>query len=103
MAADYSHGRNYRTWDDIVIALNPVVSADLEQILTLTAARRRPSVAMAFSDLTVPQWSLYAGLDDRSVCRWLVARDTRLPFGAALRLARVMGEIDLRILFADWV
>lgn len=89
--------------DEIVPVLNPVRVADLVVILSLTPARVRPDVAMAYAELDVAHWSRRAGLERSGtiVGRWL-RQDFRLPFGGACRLAAVIG-MDPSLLFADYV
>lgn len=89
--------------DNIEPALNPVRAADLETILNLTPARLRVQVALAFCDMSQPDLAVRAGLDPRSICRWLNARSHRLPYGSAARIAKVFGGVPCEVLFADWL
>ena len=81
--------------DDLLPILNQTRSSDLALVLELTPPRFRPPVAMAFADLTLSRWAEEAGLEEITVGRWLRSLN-RIPFGAALRLAKVLGvEADL--------
>lgn len=80
--------------DDLPCVLNVVQAQDLSTILELTPASRRVAVALAFSGLTPESWSRAAGMDRVQVHRWVRVRRHRyrLPYGAALRLATVLGQ-----------
>lgn len=77
--------------DDLPCLLNPVHAVDLRRILEVTPSTRRVAVALAFADLTIPAWALHAELNDATVWRWLKA-ERKVPFGGALRLAKVIGQ-----------
>jgi len=97
-----SHALHWRDFDDVVEVLNVVRASDLTAILRLTPARLRPSVAMAFADIGQQAWANYAGLEAGTVHRWL-SKENRLTFGGAFRLAKVLGGVDVMVLFADWI
>lgn len=83
--------------DDLVPKLNLVQQSDLTHILSLTPYRRRVAVMLAYVDLYEEDWCNMAGLSAKSVRDWL--RGThKMPFGAAYRLARVIG-VDPEQLF----
>lgn len=94
--------------DDIVCVLNPVQRADLTVILGMTPPARCLAVAMAYAGIASYETLLgQAQLMDprkghrretaapQSLRRWLTG-ETRMPLGAAYRLAAVFGQpIDL--------
>lgn len=84
--------------DDLQPMLNVVQRHDLAQVLELTVAARRVAVAMAWIGLEYDRWSIESGLEPMSVGRWLRGHH-RMPLGAAVRLARVVG-VDPILLFA---
>lgn len=86
--------------EDLVSVLNPVRASDLSAILRLCPARVRPEVAMAFAELDRQHWCHLAGLEPVSLMRWLRG-ESRLPYGAALRLAHVLG-VSAEQLFQGW-
>lgn len=90
-------------FDAIEVALNPVQADALEQILLLTAPHRRLAVALAFAGLSYPQLGVQSGIGDAQTYRWLVRRENRLPFGAALRYSRVLGDVSPGLLFEAWL
>jgi transcriptional regulator with XRE-family HTH domain len=84
-------------FDDLRPLLNPVQCADLAVVLEVTKADRRIAVLLAFADLSQDDWARAAGLEPPTVSRW-IAGQNRLPFGGALRLARIVG-VDPELLF----
>lgn len=86
--------------DALPILLNPVRAVDLATILELTPGRSRPTVAMAYAELDYKAWGDEAGFDERTISRWL-RRETKMPYGGAMRLAKVLG-VDAECLFKDW-
>jgi hypothetical protein len=82
--------------DELQPKLNPVEQADLAQILSMTPYRRRVAVMLAFAEMSQAGWSAAAGLEERAVARWLRG-DYRMPLGAALRLARVIGVDPIQV------
>lgn len=87
--------------DDLPIRANPVQVVDLSVILERTLADRRPAVALAFLGLDAKEWSELAGFNQSTLSRWL-NRVNHLPYGAAVRLAHVLG-LDPILLFTGWV
>lgn len=88
-------------FDEIRCALNPTQANDLVFVLGVTRADRRIDVALAFSGLSVADWSGAAGLGNVQVGRW-IGEQHRFPLGAAFRLAKVLG-VDAEILFQYWI
>ena len=76
--------------DDVRSVLNPVRCGDLRAVMSYTPARLRVVVALAFAELTLHTLAECSGLPYPAVRRW-VAAEYRMPFGAAIRLARVFG------------
>lgn len=87
--------------DAIQAVLSPLRAQDLRAIFSVTPPRLRPGVALAFAELVQSSWEARAGLEHVTVWRWLT-REHRLPFGAAVRLARVFG-VPADELFEDWL
>lgn len=81
--------------------LTPLRANDLRAIFSVTPPRLRPVMALAFAELSQPTWEQVAGFDHPTVWRWLT-RVHRMPFGAAVRLARVSG-VPAEELFEDWL
>ena len=86
--------------DEIVPIPNAVQASDLETILRLTPPDRRARVALAFLGWTFEGWGQSVGISPTTVCNW-TQRHTRMPYGGALRLARVMG-VHTDLLFEHW-
>lgn len=87
--------------DDLLPILNPVQIIALDTILRLTLEERRVFVALAFCGWTITDWAGHGGFDAPSLNRWIY-RGNRLPWGAAFRLSRVMGQ-SADLLFASYV
>lgn len=88
--------------DDLPCLFNPVQVADLTTVLEHTPARRRVAVTLAFAELTRQEWCDLAGitLSLEAVGHWLRHRSD-LPFGAACRLAAVLGQ-PVKLLFSEY-
>lgn len=87
--------------EDIHCLLNPVLQADLRTILELTPYDRRLDVTKAFCRLTDSDWAARTGMSLKNVSRWFNGRN-KLPFGAAYRLAQVVG-VEPTLLFEGYV
>lgn len=83
--------------DDIQPVLNPVLASDLQEILRMTPYERRVDVALAFANLRQLDLANRTDIDRTTVFRWL-SRENKMPFGAAIRFARVFG-VDPMTLF----
>lgn len=86
--------------DDLVPLLNPLQQVDLMGVLERTPERLRPNVALAWTDITIARWAMEAGVEEVTLTRWL-RHQARMPFGGAVRLARVIG-VDPVLLFEGY-
>lgn len=92
--------------DAIVPVLNPVRQMDLDTILRLTPAPQRVPVALAFAGMDIKGWAAAAGFQGPTVYRWVhleAEQARRIPLGAGFRLARVLGAIDVELLFEAYL
>lgn len=87
--------------DDLPCLLNMVQIDSLNEALRLAPEHRRPFVLIAWLELDQARWAHEAGFEPPTLLRWL-QRYNRLPFGAAVRLARVVG-LDPVMLFEGYV
>jgi hypothetical protein len=87
--------------DDLRPVLHPSAAADLRRILFYTPERLRPVMACTFAELSVVEWAQRAGLPRTNVTGWL-NQTSRIPFGGAVRLSRVIG-VPAEELFEGWV
>lgn len=87
--------------EGIDCALSPYDQRALERAVAEAPLGRRVDVALAWSGLDAEEWATAADLEYRSVHRW-IRKHTRLPFGAAYRLAAVMG-VPAETLFAGYL
>lgn len=86
--------------DDIEAKTNAVQRQDLESILKLTPPDRRVLVTLAFLGWTATGWAYALGLSPKTVCCW-VNGSNRMPYGGALRLAKLIG-VPPDLLFEHW-
>lgn len=87
--------------DDLRPILNPTQQADLGMVLRVTLCARRVDVTLAWAGLTQDRWAAESGTSRHNLCRWL-AGENKIPFGAAVRLARVIG-VDPVLLFEAYI
>lgn len=94
--------------DDLPVVLNPAIQNDLRVVLSYTQPERRWKVMLAFLGFDQQDVAQASGITERSLSGWFAQRGptrakyhTRLPLGAAFRIAKVLGqEVDL--LFAAY-
>lgn len=86
--------------DDLPSAVNISRVIDLTVVLERCDYDIRPRMALMFLKWTMKHWSELAEIEPVYVNRW-INRQARLPNGAALRLAKVMG-ISSELLFWGW-
>jgi len=82
--------------DELTPKLNPCRQRDLARILDITSPRLRIPMALTFCEWTSEQWSQEAWITPKTVCQWVRGLN-RIPFGAALRLAKVMGADPMQL------
>lgn len=87
--------------DDLRAILNPLQQVDLTDVLNLTPAHRRIDVMLAWAGLTARRWSAEAGISEVNLNRWTNGH-CKIPFGATVRLARVIG-VDPVLLFEAYL
>lgn len=96
-------------YEDIQPMLNPVQRSTLVEILTLTPAHKRVTLALAFAGITRDTWITLSGLNQggnpntsaTAMHRWMTQVNA-LPLGAAVRLSAVFG-VAPELLFSDHI
>lgn len=87
--------------DEIESVLNMTRSMDLRHVFLYTPPRLRVVMALAFAELSMQQFASRAGLPRTTVTAWC-QHQAQLPFGAAVRLARVFGVPPVEM-FEYWL
>jgi len=82
--------------DALIPKLNECRQRSLVRIFEETPPRLRISMALAFCEWTYEEWSNEAGITPKTVCQWVRGLN-RIPFGAAIRLARVIGADPMQL------
>jgi hypothetical protein len=86
--------------EEIQPVLHPSAACDLRRILFYVPTRLRPAIALTFAETSTMEWAQRAGLPRTNVMGWL-NRSARMPFGGAIRLAKVFG-VPAEELFEGW-